>query len=580
MKRSITFTREDFKKAMSGFEVPDNLAVSFMEGAPIRLEDSVSDLFSFVDYENWLGMRAQGEISQGRFISFCYLVFLAFRNRAYKPEDYSLAFQVQYRITKLTKYYYDLYDDLKKTFNLTDEEADRKLVGAALEDIRRYRDNESLPLEMRNLTIEEKEDLVKKISEKKELAPEEKAAFEPMLLSLCAKGSAWAHIFYGGYLYGEGIDEQTGILKSYAKCLEHYLQAGDLGDYEGYMLAGYIYYYNRLNNPEGPDYPAAFRCFSYGADHGDLEAFYKLSDMYANGYFVRKDYQEAQFILRSHYYDAFSAAYWKGDYYFIGPYTLRLGKDQLYGANGDRNLALGLFNVALYAYQWRYERNSFFGDLSVINNLKTLIAETESQLKVTEMPFTLPYELSDEEEEITSGNLLPFTEMIEKIHVSGKKGDNHLILDFSQNQQGAFPFPLLRCGKVLLFTNLRISMELDKPLSQDFHQELTEKNIGMFAFYEDIGLTIAGTTYQTLRSNIIGFSLGSDPIRVIGSQVKLTKAKANIPAGSKGIIKEIEPDGEEFLVEFFSADGDSLNLLKVQSGEVSFLHPHSARKKA
>lgn len=63
---------------------------------------------------------------------------------------------------------------------------------------------------------------------------------------------------------------------------------------------GYIYYYGRCNNGV-PQYEEAFKYYTMAAFAGNYEATYKLADMFANGYYVRKDEDAAYNMIRKLY---------------------------------------------------------------------------------------------------------------------------------------------------------------------------------------------------------------------------------------------------------------------------------------
>ncbi|MCI2068283.1 MAG: sel1 repeat family protein [Bacilli bacterium] len=570
MRRKKITSKEAYS-CLAGSSVFKGLDKALIKGNQIVLEKNDNDYFDLDAYFNWFKKRIDLKVSEEDFVSFIFFVYLCFKNAKYDLNDYSLKANVQIRIADLVKKYSDAYDPTSGAYLLTDEQKIQN-IESCYEDIKRYKDNEALPLEQRNLKNEEKMFLLRQLSERGVLTLEERDAFEKMLVSLAAQDSPWACLFYASYLYGEGVDEDTGIIRNYAKSLTYYLKAGRLGDYQGYMLAGYIYYYNRLNDPAGPDYPSAFRCFSFGAEHNDLEAFYKLSDMYYHGYFVEKNILEATFLLKSHYYDALSNAYWKGDYYFIGPFALRLGKImEDNGLEKDRQIILAFYLLAEYSYQLRLKKNNFFGDREVLSRLKEDIKRMDQKLLLEPVPFALPYELSEDEIILGFDSMFSFPPTNERGLLKGLKGSNKLTLTLYQNEEGAFPYPLIKANKVLLFTNIRLLMVLDKPLEEDVNERLGERALSAIAFYPHLGMTIKEGTYQLESLTILGFSLSQDPIREVGSLVKLIKDKANVVKGSLGQIKEIEESGNEFLVEFYSSSGQVLNLLKVATDEVSFL---------
>lgn len=61
---------------------------------------------------------------------------------------------------------------------------------------------------------------------------------------------------------------------------------------------GYIYYYGRVNEP---DYEKAFKYYKMSSDLGNLSSTIKISDMYKNGYYVKKDLDKSYKYLMDVY---------------------------------------------------------------------------------------------------------------------------------------------------------------------------------------------------------------------------------------------------------------------------------------
>lgn len=81
---------------------------------------------------------------------------------------------------------------------------------------------------------------------------------------------------------------------------EHYYKiAAELGSIDAYECLGYVYYYGRTGKP---DYEKAFYCYKKVMEEtGDIEATYKIADMYRNGYYVEKDERKYEEIIESLY---------------------------------------------------------------------------------------------------------------------------------------------------------------------------------------------------------------------------------------------------------------------------------------
>lgn len=103
---------------------------------------------------------------------------------------------------------------------------------------------------------------------------------------------------YGALFYDGRIGEQN-----FKKAAELYKIADRLGNPNATCNLGYIYYYGRTGEP---DYQQAYKYFSKSALRDeDPIAYYKLGDLFKNGYYVEKDLNAA-FTLYEKSYDLYS----------------------------------------------------------------------------------------------------------------------------------------------------------------------------------------------------------------------------------------------------------------------------------
>ena len=133
---------------------------------------------------------------------------------------------------------------------------------------------------------------------------------------------------------------------------------------------GYIYYSNRLGNP---DCEKAFRCFSYAAEHGVTEAIYKLSDMYRKGDGTPQDKEKAWTLLSGLWKHTNKRNISCGKYADI---ALRMGycwRDGV-GVSPDPEKALAFFLKAQKAITARLKEHPGFGDETVASNIEKAIA--------------------------------------------------------------------------------------------------------------------------------------------------------------------------------------------------------------
>ncbi len=161
-----------------------------------------------------------------------------------------------------------------------------------------------------------------------------------------------AMIELGGYYYG---------IQNYDLAYTYYQMAADMGSEYGYLGLGYIFYYGRLG---APDYQRAFEAYSKAADLGNVNAAYKVADMYKNGYYVNKSYNTYKTMIQK----LFSKA--KRFQYVGQPYpeiALRLA--EIRESEGKKKDAANLYFSARRFLDQRLKWDSFFGNLEIMKDL-------------------------------------------------------------------------------------------------------------------------------------------------------------------------------------------------------------------
>lgn len=161
-----------------------------------------------------------------------------------------------------------------------------------------------------------------------------------------------AMIELGGYYYG---------IQNYDLAYTYYQMAADQGNEYGYLGLGYIFYYGRLG---APDYQRAFEAYSKAADLGNVNAAYKVADMYKNGYYVKKSYNTYKTMIQK----LFSKA--KRFQYVGQPYpeiALRLA--EIRESEGKKKDAANLYFSARRFLDQRLKWDSFFGNLEIMKDL-------------------------------------------------------------------------------------------------------------------------------------------------------------------------------------------------------------------
>lgn len=176
----------------------------------------------------------------------------------------------------------------------TDIECNLRKVILLLEDYIKEKDK---PLYERNVPDSIKERILSHLYEKEEPTKEDKKTFIKFMNDLVAKDNPyglWVKCYshYGGNEY---VGENYKISE---ECL---LKLIDIDYNDNYSdTLGYIYYYGRVNNGI-PEYEKAYKYYSLSALSGNVEARYKIGDMYKNGYYLEKNLKIAKCIYESLY---------------------------------------------------------------------------------------------------------------------------------------------------------------------------------------------------------------------------------------------------------------------------------------
>lgn len=219
-----------------------------------------------------------------------------------------------------------------------------------------------------------------------EITDDQRKAYVRFLNEMCEKGDTWAlehkaHAYYGGNRIVPcdwKIAEQTLLI------LEQH------GDREAANSLGYIYYSNRLGEP---DYDKAFFYFSKAAKAGIVEARYKLSDLYRKGHGTAKDTEKAFIMLKQVYIEQLASIQ---DGYFGCKYAdvaLRMGYcyEEGSGCQQDYHKAHEYFLRAKYAIDMRILKSKGFGDDVVKRNIEDALErikekDPDGHISITDLP--------------------------------------------------------------------------------------------------------------------------------------------------------------------------------------------------
>lgn len=163
------------------------------------------------------------------------------------------------------------------------------------------------------------------------------------------------------------------------KSEEALLRLLDLGEMYAANSLGYIYYSNRLGQP---DYENAFHYFSIAANCGITEAQYKLSDLYRKGHGVKKDLDKA-FSLLEPLYDKLLKQYQNGWYECsFADVALRMGYcyEQGLGCPQDLIKAKEYFETAKEAIDKRIQDHPHYGDSVVSKNIDESLKRVQEKI--------------------------------------------------------------------------------------------------------------------------------------------------------------------------------------------------------
>ncbi len=151
-----------------------------------------------------------------------------------------------------------------------------------------------------------------------------------------------AYAYYGGNKF---VKEDYKVSE---QCLLELMKDGFDDNYADTL--GYIYYYGRVNNGV-PQYDKAFEYFMMSSIAGNVEATYKLGDMYKNGYGVVKNEEAARQCYENLYPKVLREFYWKPEYASLADVALRLGS--FYTDSKNCHIGARLFLEALLSINIR-----------------------------------------------------------------------------------------------------------------------------------------------------------------------------------------------------------------------------------
>ena len=160
--------------------------------------------------------------------------------------------------------------------------------------------------------------------------------------------------------------------KQFDLARKYYELAAEYDDTRAMLCLGYIWYYGRTGTR---DYEKAFHYYDSARQRGDVNAAYKVADMYRKGLYVKKDPARYRKIIEELYNEFRRNSSW----YIRHPYSklpeiyLRMG--EILTEDGQNSEALKLFQTAKSVVARRIRDSAFFGDRTIMKELVGKIYE-------------------------------------------------------------------------------------------------------------------------------------------------------------------------------------------------------------
>ena len=214
------------------------------------------------------------------------------------------------------------------------------------------------------MTREEANAVLRKYNDKSSLTEEEEFELIETLKYLTEHPLFESH----NYTFAEWLGGIYYDKRMFDLALKYYELAEMQGSRWAWNGLGYIWYYGRTGTV---DYEKAYHYFKKTVDHegneiDDMyktEAWFKIADMYKNGYYVEKNYEKYKEIIERLYEEEINEAEWPHESY-AEIYTRLAG---IRVKEGRTEEAAELYLDAKQDLIHRLLTNRFFGDLNRIN---------------------------------------------------------------------------------------------------------------------------------------------------------------------------------------------------------------------
>ncbi len=246
------------------------------------------------------------------------------------------------------------------------------------------------------MTEKEAREIADAFYENRKFSKEEVFLFTEAMDYLIEKNHDPSDMLYlGGYYYE---------IKRFDLALKYYEMAASFDFDPAYECLGYIWYYGRTGKR---DFKKAFEYFSKLMAKGDLNATYKVADMYKNGYYVEKDQAKYEQMIEELYLQVKDM---NNVFDPVPEVFTRLAKIRTSQGREDDAVELYLYAKDFLAQRIVY--NAFFGNLNImkwlIDDLYKLIEFDEEYFDFHDLYYLLktPHKITfiyeDEEQQLES----------------------------------------------------------------------------------------------------------------------------------------------------------------------------------
>jgi|GEM_PF-6276491 len=463
----------------------------------------------FFDYPvilSWLNAALKGEVSREEFLVFIYILSKIEKTKdfpAYVPDGENL-FDMNYLSLIFNGFRFDPSCRIvKKGFfdeeeywpeyknSVTQEQYDQtfaSIVREAVSSLERYQKNDSLPLEEKGLTTDELQMIYGELRAMQSFPP---SPLQKKIGHFCLEKlrdrdfpeiDADLGQEYACYEPDENGLSAFGYKQDSAKAL-YYLKKSQAD-----TACGYIYLNGAPNVKK--DYDEAFKYFYLGAHGKDLEANYKLADLYAEGKGMKKDPKRAERILLSGFPRVLSFASLNNPWY-LAQYAKRL---RLYARTPFAKYAFSL--LSYWSFKTRIEQDQHgWDDVQEMKNLaremkdyRLNVLGLKGRKPALHKDVPLPYELNGDEISLWDKGafLYPYLPSKFVLERTVLKDQKEILAAWvpSKRKNSLLMLALPRTDTILMKRKFVFRFTLSEPFEEDLKEgtnvRLSGKNVSVF----------------------------------------------------------------------------------------------------